>query len=40
MRMEKIIADKPYEVPEQQQVVEATCALAKVLESFHKSIRD
>ena len=40
MRMEMIIADKPYEVHEWQQVVEATYSLAEVPESFHKSNRD
>ena len=40
MRIEKVIADKPYEVHERQRVVEATYALAEVPESFHKSNRD
>ncbi len=40
MRIEKVIADKLYEVHERQQVVEETHVLAEVPESFHKSNRD
>ncbi len=40
MRMEKVIADKPYKMHERQHVVEATYALAEVPERFHKGNRD